>query len=365
MIKVLFIGHGLDPKRQEAVSVNTMRLISILSKIGVKAIIKNIGYNTTQDSEGMNGVRRMMSNLINRKKVIEEISGIINKENIKYIHDTFVFPGVSLLFSLPLKRIFPNLTFIKEIQNNPGLSNSLDYENFLRLFLNNKSQVQEIIKRYDIVMSRNELIASKLGVIYLPPLINVYSNERPSFNRKITRVCFLGHALKKKGIYEFTKLFEIVPASLRKRLVFNFALNDIGRRKEVEYLLKGKAREQGIKVAVFGTVKPEIFFRNNDILLLPLRDEFGSSSSLNTVFEAMEASCLVVTTDTKLARAVIWDNKNGCLLKKPSADEILMVIKKVIAGKIDSKIIIETARADILKKYSETSLMEKIKKIYV
>ena len=77
MKKVLFIGYGLDPKRREAVSVNTLQLITVLSKLGVKSKIINIGYSLSKNSESIRGVRNMISNVINRNNIIKDLAKII------------------------------------------------------------------------------------------------------------------------------------------------------------------------------------------------------------------------------------------------------------------------------------------------
>ena len=326
--RVLFLGFGLSKDRTEGVSVNTLNLINTLKKMGIHSQIYNIGYQPGK--EGIKSLITMAEEFLVYKTLLKKIISIVRKDNIKYIHDTFVFPGVSLIFLLPLRKILPDVVFIKELHNNPGFTNNLSVESVLRFFLNTKWQIIMIKKYFNRLISSNKEIARIWELEYLPPLIKSQQLFRKYSSKRQLRICFLGHPLRKKGVYEFIKLFEIIPDSVKKRLTFNFAFSDIGNKDKLEYLLKRKANEVGLSVTVLSTVKPKIFFRNNDILLLPLKDEFGSSSSLNTVLEAMEAGCLVVTTDTRFSRTIISNKINGILLDTPTAEDILTVIKKTL-----------------------------------
>ena len=62
-------------------------------------------------------------------------------------------------------------------------------------------------------------------------------------------------------------------------------------------------------------VNPQVYFRNNHIFLLPSIDEYSATSVPNTILEAMEAGCVVITPINKITSTVnalgytIWDLK--------------------------------------------------------
>ncbi len=354
MTNILFVGFGLSKSRHEAVSKNTISLIKILGTSS-KASIYNIGYSRGKKS----GILTMFAAVLNYKKIRSDIVKISKRRKITHLYDTFVMPGASLIFTLPLKHELPNISFIKEIHNNYGFSKSREPESLIRFFLNTRWQLKKIISGFDKIVARNLYLAKKHRGIYLPPLINIFPHKRRSSNRKKLRFCYLGHSMKKKGLDELLRLLSILPKSLISEVVFTFALSPIGKpeffRKKIEEI----SIKKNISSVCVTHVKPEVFFRQQDVLCLPLRDEFGSAGGFNTALEAMEAGCLVLTTSTKISKSIIQNNKNGFLVKKGDAVSILKVLKKIVRKQISISRITEKARADIIGNHS----MEEVRKV--
>lgn len=360
--RVLFLGFGLSNQRKEAVSINTLKMKKALEEIGIHSSINNIGYEPGK--EGVSSIFTMANIFLHYRKTLTKIINRIRKDNITHVYDSFVLPGVSVLFTLPLMKLLPKIIYIKEFHNNPGFSRTFSIETILRFFLNTRWQIVIIKKSFNNLVSSNSEVARRLGAIYLPASIEIRSLDRKLYTKGQLRICFLGHPLKKKGILQFPRLFTIIPEELKSKVSFNFAISSIGDEMKVVSILKQSALKNNIKVNFFGLVDPADFFRQNDILILPLTDEFSSSSSLNTVLEAMEAGCLVVTTNTSTTKAIIQNGSNGVLIKNISIEQILKALIMVIRNEVNRIEMVKKARSDIIKRYSPKAYRVSLKEIY-
>ncbi|HKC04979.1 MAG TPA: glycosyltransferase [Patescibacteria group bacterium] len=360
--KILFVGFGLSAPRKEAVSINAIEFSKHLKNKAISSSIYNIGYSTRSRKDSF---LEMVLSVFNIFAIQADIIKTVKRRKITHIYDTFVLPGASLIFIARLKRLLPSVTFIKELQNDVGFSHKFSLETLIRFFLNAKWQVKIIFKIYDKVIARNLHIAKTYRATYIPPLVKILKLKRDRKNTSFLKICFLGHSLPKKGINEFGYLFKILPDDLKTKISFNLALNNIGHRAKVKRKLFDIAKINKINVSFFENVNPQSFFRNQDILFLPLEDEFSSAASLNTVLEAMEAGCMVVTTSTKVSKAIVTDKENGILLLKPTAKVILKIIKEIFLKRINISIIKRKARAYIVKNYSKNLVYDLLKQIYV
>ena len=216
---ILFIGYGISPIRKEAVSISTNRLIKILQTNGSNVYCYSISPKKT-----------FLHTILNRKKIIEEISGLINAKNIEIVHDVFVLYLPSVLITLRLKKIFRKVKFIKTIQNRPGFSLSFTFESFIRMIGNNLTLFKILAKKFDLLTTSIKLLSKERRLLYVPQLVNIYKPSKRNL-AKVINICFLGHPLKKKGIGNIIKYFDNISEKHRSNFTFNFAFSRIGNLK--------------------------------------------------------------------------------------------------------------------------------------
>ena len=223
--RVLFIGFGLDPERVEAVSKNTFALQQLLTKeLNIEAECLPVSERQS-DATGLDK-QSFLYCLRNRNMIIDQISGYITKHNITHVHDVFVLSAASIIFTLPLKKLHPNVVFIKEVHNAWGFSKHIHSETIIRILFNSRPYSYIIKRDFDVVITRKVLLAKIEKIIFIPPLIQVFKKRLFKFKNRLS-FCYLGHPLVKKGVDEFLKLFEIIPDEIKDKIVFNFAFTPI------------------------------------------------------------------------------------------------------------------------------------------
>lgn len=359
-VKVLFLGFGIDAERKEAVSKNTLKLVELLKQIGIESKILNVGY---VPSHGDHVAKTMSEALMNRKKVLEQIVDYVKKEKITHIHDVFVLTGASAQFSLALKKQLSDVYFVKELHNDAGYSRKLHLESLIRFVFNSERDLKKIFDQFDLVLTRNFFLSKKYDLLYLPPYIPIYKKRKYQLEKKL-RLCYLGHPLKKKGIDEFAPLIRAIPQKYCKQVSFHFALTALGNHVKLEEELAQAAKEKGIEITFSGVVKPEKFYRENDVFILPIHDEYGATSTPNTVLEAMEAGCLVLVTKIKSLDGIIRDMENGVFLENYFVETILKKVLLILQKPEKVQDIVTNARTDIEKHYTEEKVVAILKKVY-
>ncbi len=357
MIKkhILFLGFGLNINRREAVSVNTLRMMETTNELGIKTSLISIGYL------GGDYGSSMIDSLIRRQEIIEKIKSYIVNNKVTHVVDVFVLPLSSHIFIRPLLKSVKKVVFIKEIHNNFGYSKHLTFESLIRYIANRKSQLQAIMNTYDSCYTRNPSLAKIYKVTYLPTNIDISTLKRSKSNK--IRISYLGHPLKKKGIYTFPSLFAELTSAQKKRYRFSFALSDIGPRDKVKKMLEKSAKKYGVDIAVMGKVTPSEFFRDQDIYVLPIQDVYGAVSTPNTILEAMESRCVVIATDISSLVGILRHRSNAVLVKNPSAKKLIKAIVGLSRGKLREKLA-NQARKDIIKYYTKRSVISALERIY-
>lgn len=356
--RILFVGYGIYPPRNEAVSKNVKLLTAFLQKVGYRCYNYSFSEKTP-----------FWLHLLLIPYHFFRIQKIIRKFSINVIHDEFVFPISSLIFVLPIKIFFPKVVFLKEIHNPPGLHRFVGLESGLRMLFFNRIISSLVIKFYDKILVRNPYLAKRINsnVFYLPPLIAVYRAKRKDVmkgekRKHLFRLCYLGHPLRKKGLDIIIEFIRLLPRKYVKKIVFNFALSRIGKRNYYKDRLKEVAKRKKIKLKIKGEVKPHIFFRENDILLLPLLDEYSATAFPNTILEAMEGGCLVVTTRTPVNETVLKDKKVCFLVKSPNPRFFLNTVADIMDRWESYQEVKKRARFFVIKNFSllSSKLLEKI-----
>lgn len=349
----LILGYGLSPNRTEAISKSAIKLHNVHRKIGVSCDIVSI--------DQIVGTESLVSCIVNHRKIKERLIQLISNNHYTHIVDVFALPISSLLFTKPILTKFPGIVFFKEIQNDYGSSRHITYETLIRIIGNNKLIFDYVRKAANICFSRNLNLCNKYSLHYLPTSIPTKPLMERRYESTLS-VCYLGHPLAKKGISIFPEIFKDSRLG-NNSIKYSFALSDIGPRDDVIKEFIVAAEENNIKINIEGKVDPSNFFRKNDIYLLPIHDQFGAASTPNTVLEAMEAGCVVMTTPIESVQGVL-NNQNSILLKTIDASTIHEALityqknKKSLLNK--SKI----SRSVIINKYSESNYILHLRKLY-
>jgi len=350
--KTLILGYGLSSQRTEAISKSAITLSQFHERIGIPCDIVSIDQLIKSNS--------LPNALINRNRIINLLEREITTNQYTHIIDVFALPISSLIFTKRIMSRFPQITYFKEVQNDYGSSRHLTSETIIRILGNNHMLFDKTINLFDSCFSRNLYLCNKYQFHYLPTSTTIRPISNRSSARK-TRICYLGHPLQKKGISVFPDLFRTI-GELRRVVEFNFAFSDIGPKEYVINEFNLAAHKAGVKVNFFGKVNPPEFFRNNDIYLLPIHDQFGAASTPNTVLEAMEAGCVVMTTNIESVQGVLND-QNSILLKDMDASTILKALNIYInKTKLLKKS--KLARQVIINRYTNTNYINQLRKIY-
>ena len=158
MVRILFVGYGLSENRREAVSINTAALVNKLNKNKVFIKKVNIGYSDS----GRGTIFQMLFALVNYRRFHRTLSEYIVRYKITHVYDTFVLPGASVVFTVPVIKKFPQIKFIKEIHNNFGNSKSFGLETFIRLVLNTRKQLKTVRDSFEVVIARKYWFGQKV-----------------------------------------------------------------------------------------------------------------------------------------------------------------------------------------------------------
>jgi hypothetical protein len=356
---VLIIGYGIDENRYEAVSKNTIKHKKILEELGYKVYIYNIGYKNKYFNTG-NG---FLESLKRRDLILLNLKNFIKKNKISHILDEFVLPLSSQIFSLPLKKYLPEVRFIKEVHNDSGFSFKSHPETFIRIIANNRISLNNVLTNFDDFFTKNLFLSKKKNIKYIPTDIAIHSIPKVKIKNNIINICYLGHPLQKKGIFEFLDLFKILPVELKNKIIFNFSFSDVGPRERVVKQFKDVAQEENIKVNFSNEVKPYEFYRKNDIYILPIHDHFGAVSTPNTILEAMEAGCLVITNKIKSLEGM-FENNEVIYLDNYHSKNILKTIKEVLKDTKNEDKRILKARNLIETKHNIKNIKKLIETVY-
>ena len=293
--------------------------------------------------------------------MITNLIFLLKKKKVTHVHDVFVLPLASLFFTLPLKLFFPQIIFIKEIQNDAGSSQKFHLETLIRMLTNRQWMLNILLKSFKCY-TKNLSISKKYSITYLPLSIGIYKKGRKK--SKSLRVSYLGHPLKKKGIDVFPQIFESLPSDLKNTIVFSFALSDVGPRDQVKKMLSKSAKENGVKVSFSNRVKPHSFFSKQDLYVLPIHDQFSAVSTPNTLLEAMEAGAIPIVTRLSSLTGIVSHNKTAFLIKNITAKKIIQLLKKIEGNQNSLQTLRNNGRQYILENYSNKKVNKVLERIY-
>ena len=357
----MFIGYGLDPSRREAVSINTSRLVVDLNGFGDEVSVLSLGYPMS-DKGSLYGYS-FLDTVLRRQTIINNISNYIVEHKITHIVDVFVLPLSSLLFIVPLCTIHPNVIFIKELHNDAGHPRYFSSETIIRIIANSKWQLNKLLCSYKRVYTRNPGLAAKYHLSFLPPCVETKALVR-RYSTLPLRICYLGHALKKKGIFVFPKLFQLLSAHEKKSVIFTFSLSHLGNPSKMGKMLKLAAKNTGITISILGEQSPSVFFRSQDVYLLPIQDIYGAVSTPNTVLEAMEAGCLVGVTKIDSLVGLVESGHNALQFTYPTAQSLYQLLHGLLKDRAKYHVLVRQARKDIMNKYNRSNYLQALETIY-
>lgn len=354
---IAVLGYGISKERTEAVSINTLKLEKKLKKFSKKVLRINLGYKNNYFYSG----NSLAQALILYPFVFTNLISLLKKKKITHVHDVFVLPLASLIFTLPLKIFFPQIIFIKEIQNDAGSSKKFHLETIIRMLTNRQWMLNLLLKNFKCY-TKNLTISKKYSLTYLPLSITVYKKERKKSQK--LRVSYLGHPLKKKGIDVFPKIFESLPSDLKNKIIFSFALSDVGPRDQVKKMLLKSAKENRVKVSFSQRVKPHSFFSKQDIYVLPIHDQFSAVSTPNTLLEAMEAGAIPIVTQLSSLKGIVHHRKTAFLIKNITGKKIAKLLQKVAEKQSLLQTLRNNGRQYILENYSDKKVNKVLESIY-
>lgn len=352
--KTLILGYGLNPMRTEAIAKSAIKLQSVHKQIGLACDIISI--------DQLAGTESLVGCVAKRWQITDILSRVISNNQYTHIVDVFALPLSSYIFTKPILTKFPGLVFIKEMQNDYGSSRHITSETLIRIIGNNKKIFDYILQTANICFSRNLSLCNKYKLLYLPTAVESLALNRAQQSKNL-RVCYLGHPLRKKGIYVFPDIFKLIESQEDRAVDFSFAFSEIGPKDAVVKEFKAAANKANINVKILGKVDPAEYFRENDIYLLPIHDQFGAASTPNTILEAMEAGCVVMTTPIESVAGVL-NSGNSILLKRMDASTILKAIMHYNRNRKMLKEKSNRAKRLITKEYSINKYIQQLRKLY-
>lgn len=352
--RTLVIGYGISKSRTEAISNSTINIVKSIKSMGHTVDLFSIDKIGSTES--------LLGLILKKKEIIQKSIKLIKKNKYTHIIDVFALPLSTITFTLPLIKLFPDIRLVKEIQNDYGYSNSPTIETLIRIFANTQSQLHIAIRASHKLFTRNKYISKKYDIVFLPTLISIskLGEREPRYPLKI---CYLGHPLKKKGIFVFPKLFSMLTDDMKKQIQFNFAFSKIGPQNKTTNLLKESAKQNSISAAFMGVVSPPDFFRKNDVFILPVHDEYSAASTPTSILESMEAGCVVITTATPSVESFL-NNSNSILLDVPTADKIFLAIRRLLQYPESLVEIRMNARTYIKDNHSNRVFIKTLKELY-
>ncbi len=353
--RVLILGYGIDRSRLEAVSINTQQLIHELQDLGMIVHVQNIGYGTEDFGQSM------IDACLHRRRIIENLVRLVDELKITDIHDVFVLPLATILFTLELKKLRPKLRIIKELHNDYGHSSTFHKETLIRLIANQKSMLEKVIQSCT-TYSRNLHIAKKYGLVYMSQPLKIRPFQRTTSDK--IRISYLGHVLKKKGIFEFPELIRRLAKEYGSKVVWSFALSDLGDSASFISTLRSLASEYHLTIHIYGKVKPHDFFSRQDFYVLPIQDQFGAISTPNTILEAMEAGAIPVVTRMPSLEGIVSNNKTGILVSNPSAVHIYSSIQNVLKKPVFQESLRRQARSFVKAHFAQKKVQQQLQGLY-
>lgn len=358
---VLVIGYGIDSKRKEAVSINTQKMTSLLEESGYVVTICNIGYSNPHFFTG----KGMFSALLMRRSILKRVSSLIKTRGITHILDEFVLPLSSILFVVPLIKTFgKSVVFIKEFHNDYGFSRRIHQETVLRLFANNKWVFSYLQKIYQKQFTNNKYLASKRSIPYIPTYFPVYKQPRVPMNDRRVKLCYLGHALQKKGFMSVVNSVKYLPQSFRDQVEYSFAFSSLGNSVALRSSISALFKSYGVPVHFVDSTTASQFFRENDVYILPIHDEYGATATPNTVLESMEAGCIVAVHGILSIKGLVYPGKNGYILSESSPQAVVECLMKILSNKKAAQKVSKNGREFIEQEYAYEVVRKKLLGIY-
>ncbi len=349
---ILILGYGISFNRPEAISLSTRHMATVCRQLGYEVTIVSL--------DALTGSTSLFHNLIHYPQIYQFLKNKVSQKNYTHLVDVFALPLSSLIFTTPIVKLFPNLIYLKEFQNDAGHSHTLSLETIIRILSNNQYVFNYINRLASVRFTRNLSLSQKYNFAYLPSNITLSRSSKPQSTK--LQIGYLGHPLRKKGVWIFPDLIRHLKG-YGDRVEFNFAFSNLGNPSSLSLAILAAGREANIKIAVMGVVNSRTFFLKNHIYLLPIQDQFGAASTPNTVLEAMASGCVVATVSTPSVEGVVSPD-NSILLDSRDPERIAKELIKFIEKRslLDGKV--KHARQLLLRQYTRSIYYRALKNIY-
>jgi glycosyltransferase involved in cell wall biosynthesis len=358
-MKVLFVGYNLFSNRPEAVSNIVEGLVKellknnvsvvVVTNSGKKDLIKKDGNLTLYRVYIKDGISGFLLGLI---KFCRYLSRIVKKEKPNLIHDYFVIPGATGLITLIARN---NTPVIKSMLNIPvgfgdmpvfikGMNiNYLFEELIFRIVFHNKLVVNKVLKLSDIVVTHNRFEVDKIEqytntkkVYYLPLGIDKDLIKHGNFSyhkmfgkdRSKKVLLYLGHPSVKKGIDDIFKSAKTL-LNQDDSYLFLFCFSNIAESKSKysKEIIILRDRYPNNIYYKFGYVNKSELYKHVDLLLLPLKHEWSSTSPTYSLLEANYLKLPFITSDLDLCREFVSNKMERYLINANSTRSLTEKIR--------------------------------------
>jgi len=371
-MKIFMIGYNLEQGRKEAINKQVFNISKNLVLEGNEVSIISISnHEEITKKEGV--VFYSFKGL----KSIFKIKKFIEKERPDIIHDHFGLLGSSFLTLFltknfgckKIKTIYATQFKIKDILKASYylLFNDFFYEIFPRFFLDNKFVRILIFKSFQKLVFINNLQKLNEGKhqdsIYIPPFISLpkenKDKERLKKKLKIGRndkiILYLGHASRKKGIFQIANCLKLFKEE--DNIKFLFAFSGMGS-EEKKFIKKYKKHKKQIRFSNKDNISD--IYSISDVFILPLLFPWGATTTPLTILESLKSKTPVITTKNKYLKNIIQECNNGIILVNLSSKKLKESILFFL-NRENNKLITWNSSKDKIRESKE----EKIAKLYL
>lgn len=244
-----------------------------------------------------------------------QVLRVCNKRKIYFLLWTGIFPGYSLGDNIVFKIGDKIINFVRK---------RILYPDSQRFIVYGKECLNYLMHNYNV--NRNKIFLGTQGYPY-EDLIGEqfkFALEHRQAAHKRNTIVYLGYLREKKGIRLFLEA-----AYLLKKNDVDFNLLIIGDgHEDVKRLIEENSQKFKITFVGYkeGTEKYN-YLKTAKILILPtLKDSWGWVTN-----EAMYMGIPVIITDKAMAKEMVADGKNGCVVKAGDLQSLYSAIQKMLS----------------------------------
>lgn len=234
----------------------------------------------------------------------------------------------------------------------------------------NREKGYELMRKADAVVAISDSIYQKYVKLLVPERLHTiyngidetifYNPDKKIFQESIVKFGIVGGVVPHKGQEELIRACGI----LKRKGFSDFELKIVGKGKEhyIDYL-KDLVEKEDIKENVIFTGPSDDIpnvLKDIDVLFVCSRNEaFG-----RITVEGMMAGCLVIGADTAGTTEILENGKNGYLYKCGDAEDLVIVIKKVLMDFVTADEIRYVGQKEARERYTAMANMNGVYVLY-